>query len=238
MVVWVFAGGGHTELKGLNIFLEQNFSEHSFKRCTPMKQKRGPKPGKEQKAKALGKTGKDLASQISHFLPIALQNDICDLVLVIDDLDCRDEIDSTDIFNEAIDAIHEAKDINRFIAFAAPEIESWLIADWQDTFAVDHRFRSFHEGLRHRLSTAYNVLFDNPEFFSELNPDTNACRGKLSEIIIEAVQAESEERRIALPHFSKKEHSPELLMIAKAQVIQQKCPIFAKVYHCLTDTGE
>ena len=104
-----------------------------------MKQKSGPKPGKVQKAKALGKTGKDLASQISHFLPVALQNDICDLVLVLDDLDCRDEINFTDIFNESIDIIDGAEDINRFIAFAAPEIESWLIADWQDTFTVDYR---------------------------------------------------------------------------------------------------
>ncbi len=114
----------------------------------------------------------------------------------------------------------------------------WVFADWQDTFAVDYRFRSFHTGLRHRLSTSYNVSFDNPESFSELNPDTDACREKLSEIIIEAVQAESEERGIALPHFSKREHSPELLMIAKAKVIQQKCLIFAKFYHFLTDTGD
>jgi len=203
-----------------------------------MKQKRGPKPGKEQKAKALGKTGKDLASQISHFLPVALQDDICDLVLVLDDLDCHDEINSTDFFNEAIDATPGAEDINRFIVFAAPEIESWLIADWQNTFAVDYRFRSFHAGLRHRLSTSHNISFNNPESFSEFNPDTDACREKISEIIIDAVQAESEECGIALPHFSKREHSPELLMIAKAQVIQQKCPIFAKFYHFLTDTGE
>ncbi|SMC97277.1 hypothetical protein SAMN02746065_1181 [Desulfocicer vacuolatum DSM 3385] len=200
-----------------------------------MKQKPGPKPGKTQKAKALGKTGKDLASQISYFLPVALQNDTCDLVLVLDDLDCRDEINSAAIFNEAIDGIHGTENIDRCVAFAAPEIESWLIADWQNTFAVDYRFRAFHEGLRHRLSSFCKILFDNPESFSEFNPDTDACREKLSDVLIKAVQAESEERKLTLPHFSKREHSPELLMIAKAQIIQQKCPIFAKFYHYLKD---
>lgn len=237
MVVWVFAGGGHTELKGLIIFLGRNFPEHRFIRYTPIKQKRGPKPGKSLKDKALGKTGTDLAKQISHLLPVALQQDPCDLILILDDLDCRNEMDAVKIFEETVGDIQEAMDINYFIGFAAPEVESWLIADWQNTFAVDYRFRSFHAGLRHRLSTAYNVSFDHPESFSEINPDTDACREKLSEIIIEAVQVKSEKLNRILPHFSKREHSPELLMIAKAQIIQQKCPIFSKLYHCLNKLG-
>ena len=222
-------------MKGMNIFLENNFPGHRFQRCTPIKQKPGPKPGKVQKAKALGKTGKDLADQIRYFLPLKLQQDRCDLMLVLDDLDCRDEIEATEIFSKAVKSIPEARGIEYFIAFAAPEIESWLIADWNNTFAKDHRFRSFHAALQHRLSTVFHVSFDQPESFSKFNPDIKSCKEKLSEVIIDAVQAEAEEREIALPHFSKKEHSPELLMMAKAQVIQKKCPIFAKIYHCLSD---
>lgn len=86
------------------------------------------------------------------------------------------------------------------------------------------------------LGSVCNISFEHPESFSEINPDTNACREKLSEIVIEAVQIESEELGRTLPRFSKREHSPELLMIASAQSIQQKCPIFSKFYNCLKHT--
>ncbi len=46
MVVWVFAGGGEAEVRGLIPFLEKNFPGCSFKRKTPINQKPGPKPNK------------------------------------------------------------------------------------------------------------------------------------------------------------------------------------------------
>ena len=46
VVVWVFAGGGESEVRGLIPFLEQNFSNCKFERKTPARQKPGPKPGK------------------------------------------------------------------------------------------------------------------------------------------------------------------------------------------------
>ncbi len=236
LVIWVFAGGGHTELKGLIIFLEKNFPEHRFKRYTPIKQKPGPKPGKQLSDKAFGKTGMGLAKQIRQVLPRALKQGKCDLILVLDDLDCRNEMDAAKCFKGAMGDIQETADIHYFIGFAAPEIEAWLIADWQDTFSVDYRFKSFHEGLRHCLSADYNVPFDHPESFSEINPATNACKEKLSDIIIEAVEFESQKRKKNLLHFSKKEHSPDLLRIANAQIIQQKCPIFSKLYFTLKNT--
>ncbi|MDD1428476.1 hypothetical protein MEO94_29330 [Dolichospermum sp. ST_sed9] len=57
MVVWVFAGGGEAEVRGLIPFLEQNFPGCKFERKTPVLQKPGPKPGK---VSGYGKTGKSL----------------------------------------------------------------------------------------------------------------------------------------------------------------------------------
>lgn len=227
MVIWVFAGGGETELKGLILFLRSNFPTHNFQRYTPIRRKKGPKPGK--KSRAYGKTGKDLARQIGEILPAALSDGNCDSLMVLDDLDCRDEATQANLFNDAIDAIPETHGLDRHIAFAAPEIESWLIADWDHTFAADPAFRSFHEGLRHSLSSNYGLRFDDPESFSTLNKETNACREKMSEKIMEAVYQLSLRFQRPLPHYSKQEHSGELLTTARAEIIRDKCPIFRKM---------
>ena len=49
MVVWVFAGGGEAEVRGLIPFLEKNFPSYKFERKTPVLQKPGPKPGKAKR---------------------------------------------------------------------------------------------------------------------------------------------------------------------------------------------
>ncbi|WP_265239484.1 hypothetical protein [Lyngbya sp. CCAP 1446/10] len=70
-------------------FLEKTFPGCRFERKTPVRQKPGPKPNK---AGSYGKTGNSLIEQIKEELPIALKGEAnkCDLILVFDDLDCRD----------------------------------------------------------------------------------------------------------------------------------------------------
>jgi len=55
VVVWVFAGGGEAEVRGLIPFLQKNFPGCQFERKTPARIKPGPKPGK---VTGYGKTGK------------------------------------------------------------------------------------------------------------------------------------------------------------------------------------
>ncbi len=83
MVVWLFAGGGEAEIEGLIPFFRRNFPFCEFQRKTPVRKKRGPKPGKD--INALGKTGKSLSRQIKYQLPKALLSETCDLILVLDD---------------------------------------------------------------------------------------------------------------------------------------------------------
>ena len=89
MVVWVFSGGGESEVRGFLPFLEKTFPGCRFERKTPIRGKLGPKPNK---ASSYGKTGKSLIDQIKQELPLALKAEPnkCDLILVFDDLDCRD----------------------------------------------------------------------------------------------------------------------------------------------------
>ncbi|MCF3603498.1 DUF4276 family protein [Planktothrix agardhii 1806] len=102
MVVWVFAGGGEAEVRGLIPFLTQNFPGCQFQRKTPVRRKPGPKPNPLM---SYGRTGKSLIEQIQEQLPIALkaERNQCDLIFVFDDLDCRNpETQRQDKLSEAL----------------------------------------------------------------------------------------------------------------------------------------
>lgn len=231
VVVWVFAGGGEAEVRGLIPFLEKNFPSCKFERKTPVLQKPGPKPGK---ASGYGKTGKSLIAQISKELPITLKNEPnkCDLILVFDDLDCRDPIAERKKFLAVISKIPECADIEKFVGFAAPELESWIIADWDNTIAKHPDFRNRHKRMRWWLSTQRNIPFDNPESFSEYDPTRDCCQEKLSESLIES--SILEEFDSSYSRFSKGLHTPLLLLEIRCDEVQRKCPLFREMYNYLT----
>lgn len=224
MVVWVFAGGGVSEMKALVPFLSEHFSWCAFERKTPFRQKPGPKPGKPKTRASLGRTGYSLADQIKSELVIALKSGASDLILVMDDLDCNDSRTREKLFFDAVDSVPGTADIKKQVGFAAPEIESWLIADWDNTFGNDIDFRSRHENMRWWLSRS-GVPFNDPESFSRLDPAKNTCEEKLSELIIEASQRDESKTR-----FSKGVHTPRLLMNIDPDTICRKCPHFKAFY--------
>jgi hypothetical protein len=230
VVVWVFAGGGESEVRGLIPFLEKNFPGCRFERKTPVRQKPGPKPNR---GVSYGRTGQSLIEQIKHELPIALKVEAnrCDLILVFDDLDCRDpEIQRQKILQE-ISQVHESADIDKFVGFAAPELEAWIIADWNNSIAQHPDFRGRHERMRWWLSTQKSIPFDHPESFSEYDPQRDCCREKLSEALINSsVQHEDDRNK---PRFSKKEHTPVLLGKINPHIVQEKCPLFRELYNYL-----
>ena len=246
VVVWVFAGGGEAEVRGLIPFLEQNFPGCKFERKTPVLQKPGPKPGK---VSGYGKTGKSLIAQISKELPIALKNEPnkCELILVFDDLDCRDtdtekykNMDREKILDAireqylaAISKIPECDNINKLISFAAPELESWIIADWDNTIAKHPDFRNRHERMRWWLSTQRNIPFDNPESFSEYDLTRDCCQEKLSEALVES--SILKEFDSSYSRFSKGLHTPLLLLKIRPDEVQRKCPLFREMYNYLID---
>ncbi|MEG4986125.1 DUF4276 family protein [Microcoleus sp. BR0-C5] len=233
VVVWVFSGGGEAEVRGFFPFLEKTFPGCRFERKTPVRQKPGPKANK---AGSYGRTGQSLIEQIKQELPIALKAEAnkCDLILVFDDLDCRDSQTQKSKILSEISKIRECADIGKFVGFAAPEIEAWIIADWNNSIAKHSDFRGKrHERMRWWLSTQRKVSFENPEAFSEYDAEKDCCREKLSEYLIESSVQDEVDRDKA--RFSKGDHTPLLLREIDPNEVQKKCPLFRELYNYLNN---
>ena len=234
MVVWVFSGGGEAEVRGFLPFLEKTFPGCRFERKTPVRDKPGPKPNK---ASSYGRTGKSLIDQIKQELPLALKAEPnkCDLILVFDDLDCRDSQKQKEkiekIWSEISKKIPECADIKIFVGFAAPEIEAWIIADWNNSIAKNSDFRGRHERMRWWLRTQKKVSCENPESFSEYDAEKDCCREKLSEALVESSVQDEVDRYKA--RFSKGYHTPLLLREIDPNEVQKKCPLFRELYNYL-----
>ena len=94
MIVWVFAGGGQSEISGLLPYLHREFPNCDFQRVTPVSNKDGIKPNKlgaksKTERTSQGLTGKSLLKEIEERLnhKFRLNDPICDLILIFDDLD-------------------------------------------------------------------------------------------------------------------------------------------------------
>ena len=108
MVIWLFAGGGEAEVRGLVPFLEKHFAHCSFRRMTPVIRKPGPRPG--MRSPGYGRTGKSLAVEIRERLSVRLsKGDTCDAILVVDDLDCRDYNKQKDLHANAVATAGDCK---------------------------------------------------------------------------------------------------------------------------------
>lgn len=197
---------------------------------TPVIRKPGPRPG--VKLPGYGKTGKSLINEIKERLSIALSKDgKCDAILVIDDLDCHNETIQKDRFIKTINSLKRSKEIEKFIAFASPELEAWIIADWDNSVARHYDFRGRHNQMRHWLSTVKNVSFASPESFGIYNQTRDTCEEKLSNAIIESTMRTEEDRKCS--RYSKALHTPELLLHIDPLVVKDKCPLFRQLYFFL-----
>lgn len=221
--MWVFAGGGESEVRGLIPFLERNYEEHRFERKSPVRRKPGPRPSAEP---GYGMTGKSLADQTGKLLLESLKRQgECNLILVIDDLDCHDPNARQQLLTSAVRRVVEASEIPYFIGFASPEIEAWIVADWSNTLAKDSDFHGCHQRMQHWLSTQRSVPFDNPESFSCFDPDIGSCRDKLSEVIVEASIECCDRVR-----YSKATHTARFLKQLSPDVVGGKCLLFRQLH--------
>lgn len=239
MVVWVFSGGGEAELAGLQVFLTRNFVTHKFELKTPRRKKPGPRPGIITQAaiEAMGKTADSLVAQIKYFLPISLRDGICDTLLVVDDLDCHLLSEYQKKFSTAIDGIlpNDRLKISTIMTFPSPELEAWLIADWENSFQKE--FPVHHVQLRRNLREKYKQSrpdglgdIDAPESFSYFAKDRNTCEQKLSEVIVNLAYD-------IVGDYSKDEHSGRMLQNINAITVCQKCPSARKLLQLLPESA-
>jgi len=233
MVVWLFSGGGETEVRGLAPFLKKHFPKHTFERKSPIRRKPGSKPGQKNSGAArcgYGRTGKGLAKEIPKRLRDSLNhNEPCDIILIFDDLDCRDYSRQKKDCLDAVKSVERASGIKTYICFAAPEIEAWLIADWDHSFAKHPDFRQRHDAMRHWLRAEKKIPFDAPESFGDYDPKRGACDEKMSEAIIESTTLTPEDQ--FRNRYSKARHTPELLLDIEPSETLKRCPLFRDFYY-------
>jgi len=231
MVVWLFAGGGEAEVRGLTPFFEKHFPEHKFERKSPVRRKPGPRPGIVAQC-GYGLTGKGLVRDIPRRLRDSLEyGEKCDIILVFDDLDCRDFSQQKGEYLNAINSVEGVDDIKKYVGFAAPEIEAWIIADWNNSLAKHPDFRARHNAMHHWLSVEKRIPFSDPESFGNYDPERDTCDEKMSEAIIESATLTPEDR--FRPRYSKAKHTPELLLDIKPTEVLKRCPLFRDLYHFL-----
>lgn len=244
MVIWLFAGGGESEREGLTKFLKKHVPyPHRVDRKLPIRQKPGPRPDR-QRTYSDGATGAHFTRLVRQRLCETLAHEHADnaLVLIIDDLDCHEPETKSHSLREAIrNGIAEAGDQatrndldtlldNTIIGFAAPEIESWIVADWEATIGHHPSFRAKSRAIQFELRKR-GVDFNDPESFSELDPDRSTCKQKLSVTICDAVtQAGCSVR------YQKGRHTPELLLCVDPPKVSQRClPMFKMWWEALFD---
>jgi hypothetical protein len=242
MVVWVFSGGGEAEVRGFLPFLSETFPSLQFDRRFPCGIKEHPKKlrryGSDESYKraqidnARGATGDSLCTQIQKRLADAIQYErACDLILVFDDLDCKDSTSQCELFIKSIENVFQDKNINLpyLIAFSAPEIEAWIIADWDNIILQHPTFGARSSDIKYRLSKR-GIDFTNPEIFSTLNQARNACEEKISEVIQDCC--------LPVEYYSKDTDSSALLKKINPVEVAKKCPHFRHLYRTLQNFAE
>lgn len=202
---------------------------------------------------------------------LLLKDSLCDAILVIDDLDCRrwdgsvcNEIESPgflQIHNHYVQqvtlSLDKAKNPldewmkNRLdevqfnpkiiVGFASPEIESWIIADWEKCHHRDFpkkQWDRMRRWLEHKNRGDAQVDFKNPELYGGFNAQTGVCQVKLSEQIVEAsTQAQISEGVPQPSRYNKARHSSDLLEKIFGQRVQEICPLFKAMYQSLQRLG-
>ena len=216
-------------MRGLIPLLKNICKDHTFERKSPVRRKLGPRPSN---VPGYGRTGKSLAEQIEKLLFESLKaKECCDLILVIDDLDCHDPDARRELFDKSIGNVDQAANRENYIGFASPEVEAWIVADWDHSVARDPDFRGCQDQMRHWLSTQKAVPFDRPETFSSYDRDKDSCRDKLSDAIIESSIYCGAQAR-----YSKGGHTARFLRRISPEVVSGKCPLFRALHHRLSQT--
>jgi hypothetical protein len=156
--VAVFHSGGHTETGGLLEFLRKLEPDVEWMRRLPAVRKPSPKleldaPGPAQPDS--GVTGEDLVDRmIERLAQFPLEHD-CGCILIVDDADCRfteDDAVSFDAWRAGV-AQRIARAVGRKVSvhvlLASPEIEAWLVSDWEESFG--HEYPAIEVALRRHL---------------------------------------------------------------------------------------
>lgn len=187
--VGYFCTAGHTEAGGMQRFLRRIDPDVDWVRCFPAISKPGPKLGRPAPRHKQGLSGgalvEEMLSRLKTYHQVSSPGAL-DVVLLIDDADCRfDDVAAWQAWQEdrTADVAKALGDSNRpFVAlFASPEVEAWFLADWEHGLGAQYgRLPSGDKHLRSRVEDLLGRPIDDVESYGgrRLN---GTCEHKLSE---------------------------------------------------------
>ena len=227
MVVWVYAGGGDAEVGGFVPFLQQHLN-CVFERRTP-RPKPGPRPGVSIYH---GLTGTSFIAEMRLDLQ-KYWDGTAGAILVLDDTDQNAPAEHETLLRQAVIEILRPEGgavstdtLPIVIALAVPELEMWLLADWDNTFKK--AFKSCYGAVQHELSSVNKVDFSAPENFSVFNEAGEYQ--KISQIIKDLIWHKSGKA----VRYSKATDTPRLLQIIDPNIVKGKCPYFRSFWNAIT----
>lgn len=258
-----FCTGGHTELgaralavgghevAAIHAFLSKISPSIAFRRAFPAVEKPGPKPGRARTSfkdpTDGGVTGARLVERMLERLAKHYRGDACDLdvVVLIDDADCRFLEEGTferwsDGLTRDVRASTEQPALCFVPLLASPEIESWLLSDWEQGFGLE--YRAIEVKLIRALARD-EMLGSRPwitiERFGGKHVN-GSCERKLSDAInqvLDAIAMEEEapvERRSFA--YSKRDNGPDMLRRIRPEKVAEVAGIwFRPAYHQLVN---
>lgn len=258
----------YAESGGIQSFLRRINNTYDFQQCLPnktIKKKGSPKIINQS---INGLTGAKLLDKVYDILEKKREDySSFDGILIEDDLDDRfygfSDKQISDYRCNIVDKIRLAVgvvDIPVYILFAAPELESWFIADWNNGFkylctksnVFDDVSLSGREYFAIHLKKHIDdrILADKKDCIERFG-HVDGCYVKLSEKIQEAFEigVKNELSKVATTHniiteilgskkirYSKKLHGEIMLKNINPTVVAEKCPLyFREAYYSLAE---
>lgn len=227
-IVGYFCSGGYTETGGMAQFLQRINPELKWKRCFPAVDKPNLKQGRMRATPigaASGVSGESLVNRMLNILnePVFEHNDHYDLILLIDDLDCRFNNNTelcSDWMLNTFNRVEQAlgRHVQFEALFASPEIETWFIADWANGFGKE--YRDIEVLLRREITTLLGACHNSPEDYG--GPLFNgSCTIKISAEIQKIIT------NLSLPNhiyrYSKRENGPAMLNRIDPEQVSSIC---------------
>jgi hypothetical protein len=164
----------------------------------------------------------------------------CPAILLEDDLDNRDAMENQDEFfisqhkklNDKIIGVAEKSIAEVICLYAAPEVETWLIEDWENSFGDS---RLFNQQIATQLRPLINKL--KMECSGSFEHYSKYRTEKFSSWLIANIQKLSEIHRLedsGMASYSKSKHGSQFLGKIDPAQVESKCrTYFAKAYHAI-----
>jgi hypothetical protein len=242
-----FITEGWTEAGAMSVFLKKINSNFEYVQCFPTKRKY--KKGLDGKFNGL--SGEALIEEIYRRVE-CYKNDYLDFsaIIIEDDLDCRFHEKSPEQIDEYKKEIQQiiwgnlGKVIPVIFLFASPEIETWFICDWDNSFLHVYKDKFFCHHLKLYLDKV--VINEYWQTGIENFGMKDGIYTKLSDSLQDAVaNGVKDEFRKLYPnskippdvmriiddrsfYYSKKIHGDEMLKNIKPENFVEQCSIFFK----------